>query len=265
VGCADYLDSIVVLKDGGIVERGSHKELLELDGLFASMWAQQVSASEEPLPSKVTVGYEVDETPVVDITESETRSNAPEEIVVESPQVVPASLHTKEVEVEVDTGVSLVFPVSDDTPGTDATSAPEPAPMAFPTTASTSKTPSVRSHPTGHVHSTSVTFDAGVLNTPPRTGTPEPGSTPGPGRKAAQNFQRLARRISLSGKGPKLANLPGLRRDASMVSTASASGAAGASTPASTSGRESTEEHQQQVDASPSKEEKKKKKRKSYI
>jgi ATP-binding cassette subfamily B (MDR/TAP) protein 6 len=38
----------MVLKDGRIVEWGSHRELLELNGLFASMWADQISASEDP-------------------------------------------------------------------------------------------------------------------------------------------------------------------------------------------------------------------------
>ncbi|KAG2741443.1 P-loop containing nucleoside triphosphate hydrolase protein [Suillus brevipes Sb2] len=47
-------DLIMVLKDGRIVEQGSHRELLELNGLFASMWADQISASEDP---KVAAGY----------------------------------------------------------------------------------------------------------------------------------------------------------------------------------------------------------------
>ncbi|KAG0708291.1 P-loop containing nucleoside triphosphate hydrolase protein [Suillus ampliporus] len=77
-------DLIMVLKDGRIVEQGSHKELLELNSLFASMWADQISASEDP---KVSPGYDVgvdDDAPVVDITESETRSMA----VVEDPVAV---------------------------------------------------------------------------------------------------------------------------------------------------------------------------------
>ena len=34
-------DEILVLAEGQIVERGSHRQLLALDGLYASMWAQQ--------------------------------------------------------------------------------------------------------------------------------------------------------------------------------------------------------------------------------
>ncbi|KAG0693211.1 hypothetical protein DFH29DRAFT_1040488 [Suillus ampliporus] len=84
-------DLIMVLKDGRIVEQGSHKELLELNSPFASMWADQISASEDP---KVSPGYDVgvdDNAPVVDITESETRSMAVVEdpVAVDSPQVIP--------------------------------------------------------------------------------------------------------------------------------------------------------------------------------
>ncbi|MCP3056412.1 ABC transporter ATP-binding protein/permease [Aurantimonas sp. LRZ36] len=39
-------DEIIVLKSGEIVERGSHRELLEADGLYAEMWAMQREATE---------------------------------------------------------------------------------------------------------------------------------------------------------------------------------------------------------------------------
>jgi len=39
-------DEIIVLEHGAIRERGKHDELLELDGLYASMWARQREASE---------------------------------------------------------------------------------------------------------------------------------------------------------------------------------------------------------------------------
>ena len=39
-------DEIIVLERGEIRERGKHDELLELDGLYASMWARQREASE---------------------------------------------------------------------------------------------------------------------------------------------------------------------------------------------------------------------------
>ncbi|MBP0438977.1 ABC transporter ATP-binding protein/permease [Tianweitania sediminis] len=39
-------DQIIVLRDGLIAERGTHAELLALDGLYASMWMRQREASE---------------------------------------------------------------------------------------------------------------------------------------------------------------------------------------------------------------------------
>ena len=39
-------DEIIVLKDGGIAERGKHADLLEHDGLYAQMWSRQREANE---------------------------------------------------------------------------------------------------------------------------------------------------------------------------------------------------------------------------
>jgi ATP-binding cassette subfamily B protein len=39
-------DEIIVLKDGGIAERGRHGELLEHNGLYAQMWSRQREATE---------------------------------------------------------------------------------------------------------------------------------------------------------------------------------------------------------------------------
>jgi len=39
-------DQILVMDHGRIVERGTHRELLEADGLYAQMWALQ--QQEEP-------------------------------------------------------------------------------------------------------------------------------------------------------------------------------------------------------------------------
>ena len=46
-----YMISILVLKDGQIAEQGNLKELLEIGGIFASMWADQVSATDDPVLS----------------------------------------------------------------------------------------------------------------------------------------------------------------------------------------------------------------------
>lgn len=42
----------MVFKNGEIVERGNHKELLKLDGVFASMWAEQIHAAEAETEGK---------------------------------------------------------------------------------------------------------------------------------------------------------------------------------------------------------------------
>jgi ATP-binding cassette subfamily B protein len=39
-------DEIIVLKDGGIAERGRHSELLAQDGLYAQMWSRQLEATQ---------------------------------------------------------------------------------------------------------------------------------------------------------------------------------------------------------------------------
>ncbi|KAG2033522.1 hypothetical protein BDR03DRAFT_967434 [Suillus americanus] len=239
-------DLIMVLKDGRIVEQGSHRELLELNSHFASMWADQISASEDP---KTSAGYDVDDdAPVVDIPESETHSTAVEEpIVIDYTQVVPAAIEAKP-------DAPILFPVTDD------------APQMFPTTASTSDAPSIHSYPErsaipAHVQGASVTFDA-KATTPPRTGSPEPKRG-----LSTHNIQRLARKISLSGKAPKLPAV--LRRDASLREASMASSGSGAgtasgstSTPPTGSARESVDEPQ--IEAILKKEEKKKK-RKSFI
>jgi ATP-binding cassette subfamily B protein len=39
-------DQIIVLRDGGIAERGTHQELLGMNGLYASMWNRQLEATQ---------------------------------------------------------------------------------------------------------------------------------------------------------------------------------------------------------------------------
>jgi ATP-binding cassette subfamily B protein len=46
-------DTILVFDDGRLVERGTHEELLDRDGLYADLWAVQVGAVED-LPARFT-------------------------------------------------------------------------------------------------------------------------------------------------------------------------------------------------------------------
>lgn len=49
-------DLIIVMKDGQVVEQGTHEELLKLGGLYFSMWQQQASLERfrEDLPSDLS-------------------------------------------------------------------------------------------------------------------------------------------------------------------------------------------------------------------
>ncbi|KAI1791257.1 hypothetical protein LXA43DRAFT_1011840 [Ganoderma leucocontextum] len=61
-----YLSRILVLKDGRIVEQGTHAELLAQGGVFAEMWANQVSSSDGASAhrkSAVVTGFDVETAP----------------------------------------------------------------------------------------------------------------------------------------------------------------------------------------------------------
>lgn len=49
-------DLILVLKDGHVVEQGTHEELMRAGGLYYSMWQQQVSdiSSDAAQPESAT-------------------------------------------------------------------------------------------------------------------------------------------------------------------------------------------------------------------
>ncbi len=42
-------NEILVMEHGRIIERGNHRELLALDGVYAHMWALQQSEAEQEL------------------------------------------------------------------------------------------------------------------------------------------------------------------------------------------------------------------------
>lgn len=55
-----YLDLIIVLKEGQVVEQGTHVELLKQGGLYYSMWLQQAMA--ETVSESKRVAEESNET-----------------------------------------------------------------------------------------------------------------------------------------------------------------------------------------------------------
>ncbi|KAJ3749144.1 mitochondrial half-size ABC transporter [Lentinula detonsa] len=239
-------DVILVLKDGQIIEQGSHKELLASDGVFASMWADQISASEDPAPSINSVKHEVSaysagpsesteevvlptepvdaetsldaparaetdlEEPVMVATEPESQPE-PESMLTEEPaSIAPEQVAPSPNPIAFPSAEPQEEPVG----SPDITSEPTSPVVAFPISDETqSTTNSVPATPTP----AGVTFEA---STSPRTGTPDPDAEPKRKRISSQNFQRLARRISISTRrqGSVASIIPGissLKRDSS--------------------------------------------------
>jgi ATP-binding cassette subfamily B (MDR/TAP) protein 6 len=210
------ISSILVLKDGQIVEQGSHRELLALDGVFASMWTSQTdSASGDPAISIRSAKPEVSGYSA-DITETATTDNdlapevPPKTKVLDSPAAMAKAEPEEDLIVDQ---ASLTFPSSEAVPEPESSSKvqSEPAPPVSPVVAfpvsddNQSISHSVPPIPAG------VTFEA--TSTPPRTGTPDPDSEPKRKRISSQNFQRLARRMSISTrKQGSISLIPGLKR-----------------------------------------------------
>ncbi|KAI9572108.1 hypothetical protein HD554DRAFT_2066976 [Boletus coccyginus] len=241
----DSVDQILVLKDGLLVESGPFKELVQADGPFASLWADHVGAgapvlgSPSATASGVAEGYDISESinnvqPVdAQIGEGSTRdtfvSDSPRAVTasIRAPSIKPtASIKADSVAPSVPTKdfpapvpflsapeelESTTFPTSSDAvvPNVPPASSP-PVPIAFP---KTDDSRSIDSGSQAHIRlPTSITFD--TTATPPRVSTPDPTVTSSPEaegkrkRISSQNFQRLARRISLS--TPKKGGIPGI-------------------------------------------------------
>lgn len=254
---------ILVLKDGQIVEQGTHKELLALDGIFATMWADQVSSNDgisvagnslKKEQSQASFkrdgsvkGYDAEAIIPMDNV-LDQRSNFIEEsanvpMSFEDKQdtgAAPASAEEPEIsdknadglEKPVESAAELKEDKAEETSTAATKSAPETQPIAFPSSApveeeesqqireSPKKSPislensdgdkseiaapapiafpgeSTPEKPQGP-SPPAVTFGASAFS-PPRTGTPDPESEPKRKRISSQNFQRLARRISLT-------------------------------------------------------------------
>ena len=212
--------SILVLKDGQIAEQGSHKELLAHDGIFASMWADQVSSAEDAAasmngdPSKKDVepewlhpnSDEVTGYQVPDVQGNEEQPKEQHERGITFPSSDTEVVGTAENAEPVQFPANPVFPADQvqATPVEFPSSNDAPSEHRASLSASPSPTPA-------------VTFDAN-LSSPPRTGTPDAESEPKRKRISSQNFQRLARRISITAKRQSssfIPGIPGLRKDSS--------------------------------------------------
>ena len=222
----------MVLKDGQIVEQGNHRTLLALDGIFASMWADQVS-SDDPAQSiedtsikREVSGYIVDE-PEPTASEQDGKQDTifPAQYspaIISSADAVPESSSVAVVSGDTESA-PITFPASEtETSGaqpvtSDSTDAPMSSGpitaelLTFPATEDDASQPPLEpiAAPT---QGPAVTFGESV--NPPRTGTPDPENEPKRKRISSQNFQRLARRISLTTRRQSSTSiLPSLKRD----------------------------------------------------
>lgn len=227
---------ILVLKDGQIIEQGNHKQLLELNGVFAAMWADQISA-DGGLPvdgglEEVVGGYQVDDTIPGPFDESVTQDidaaptqdttepppDAPEAPVAETaatqdtvlegtrPQATPPMEEPVAAAVagtQVD-DAPVTFPSSDVGEASASKAAPlqEVIPVVFPTPDTTPVTfPVSSSDEAASRRASSTAQTPGItfapeVATPERRGSPDPDAEPKRKRISSQNFQRLAKRIS---------------------------------------------------------------------
>ena len=190
------------------MEQGSHKELLALNGIFASMWADQISASDDPAlaigesGSKEVPGYSVEKR---DSAADGVPQQIPPEVIAEIPAlevVAPDSVTESPAPVSTDTETSPVA-----FPSTDLGSAIQDEAVVIPSEIGASTSAAPQDSPSTSVGNTvkvptqvptsSITFGKEV-DTPPRTRTPDAEAEPKRKRISSQNFQRLARKISIT-------------------------------------------------------------------
>lgn len=259
------LYSILVLKDGQIIEQGSHRELLALDGVFAAMWADQISATEDPAASllgstkKETSGYDVDDSS----TAPDDKVSGPEAVAEDAIDLsetnddnASKTAEGDNISSPADPTTPVAFP-SFDGDQDEADLEPRDAPAEHAITTAPVETESPPTEPAGKPverATPGVTFGTDVALPPSRTGTPDPDSEPKRKRISSQNFQRLARRISLTTKRQNSVTslIPGLKRsDSPRTSVDAGETSGGSGSPAGS------------VDGSKSKDKKKDKKDKS--
>ena len=213
-----------------MIERGNHAELLVLNGAFAEMWNDQVSASDAASTvakrQSVVAGYEAeqDTTTAQDVAESgdaaEYEANhsgvGANVKLAENDANAPADFPTtdRDQEVEVPVKRESVVEREPSQPVTSHTT------VAFPGSGDTD-IPSIANG--SRPQSPGVTFEP--QSAPSRNETPDPDSEQKRKRTASQNFQRLGRRISIGTRraGSALAipiqNISGFKREGTSTST----------------------------------------------
>lgn len=249
-----------MLRDGQIIESGSHRDLLTSNGAFAAMWAEQISADDESQDVKDIIAESskraesaIDHTeqinlPITDSPPPVVHQTIPvdEEILADPGKGKAVEAETTEVTAEPEIQTE---PVNEATFADAISSDPEPVEAKAPS----EKTPSVKETPptqitfpgqiafpgsTGPEDDSSmrrgtsfdgpsptpgVTFEAGV--NPSRSETPDPDfKEPKKKLMSSQNFQRLARRISIgnrkqsSGTTTPAGSPPPMQRESSIAS-----------------------------------------------
>ena len=233
-----YMISILVLKDGQIAEQGNLKELLEIGGIFASMWADQVSATDDPVLSisgtgvkNEVSGYIVDpdETKQEEIQQDRPQQDRPKQDkpqrdkpqdiaetldIIAFPVALAADsadvpIEEEQVKINVPLAVAAIeeglLPQSEPVDNVDIpnTATIIPVPVNLHPSVTTVEFPTTSKTPQPEMRSDSpISFTPavtfGVDSPPSRTGTPGPGDDGKRKRTPSQNFQRLVRRISLS-------------------------------------------------------------------
>jgi hypothetical protein len=215
------------------MERGNHAELLALNGTFAEMWSDQVSASDaaSTVAKRHSVtAYEVEQ----DTTAQDVTENGDAAEYEANHSGVGANLEF----AEKDANAPVDFPTNDRDQEVEEVpveakreSAPEAElsqPVSFPTTVAFPGSGEVEPHDTpstgngSRPQSAAVTFEP--QSPPSRNETPDPDAEPKRKRTASQNFQRLGRRISIGTRraGSALAipiqNIPGFKREGTSTS-----------------------------------------------
>ncbi|KAF8520373.1 hypothetical protein BU17DRAFT_46726 [Hysterangium stoloniferum] len=230
-------DVILVLKEGQIVESGSFRELTSQNGVFAAMWADQVSAEEDAperastVLKEVITGYIAEPEMKEEVADGQPESQdtlateLPSEAVEpKAPEVAEQDTTPKEVErpksyaeaaseptntaAEGPSGPTP-FPSSEPTLETEA----NPVPLAFP-----SSQPEIATSPESPI-SPGVTFGSGVATPPSRAGTPDLEGRPKRIRKTSQNIQKFARSLSFAARRQSSASMTPTKADTSTPRT----------------------------------------------